>query len=321
MQQSFPLRILLLSTGLIILLLHLLFPFPAPVQVWFFVAGVLLLGIPHGAADLLVGAQNARPSRAPFRTSVFLLQYLLRLAAFALLFYLLPSLALGLFILLAAFHFGETDLQPFDTATLKGKVFIISYGLLVLGSILLVHLEEAQPLLLALGIEANDILLLEWMAENRSSLIYLLLFSFFAGSFIFFLQTPLPKGTDSFLLQLSLKLILLFCLPLLLGFTFYFVIWHSALSLSNIVAYLRKGKVSLRSIAITISLYSSIAIGGVMLLGMISMTLTETRTLVALFFLALAVLTAPHMEIMHEMYKQARKKSASLPQQTPPRLI
>ena len=97
---------------------------------------------------------------------------------------------------------------------------------------------------------------------------------------------------------------------MLLGFTFYFVVWHSALSLRNIVKYLRnRNGYPARVIIKQILLYSALALAGIALFGAGGMMFTGTSAVTSYLFLGLAVLTAPHMQIMHNMYRRIRLSS------------
>jgi len=96
---------------------------------------------------------------------------------------------------------------------------------------------------------------------------------------------------------------------MLLGFTYYFVFWHSLLSLNNILSFLRKEKTfSYKTISKQILLYSFIAIIGVLLFGLAGSMFINENAIAVYVFLGLAVLTAPHMEIMYKMYGTIRQK-------------
>ncbi|MCY7290572.1 MAG: hypothetical protein LH615_00155, partial [Ferruginibacter sp.] len=139
-------RIILLIIGISLLLLeHFIHPFSAEVQFILFIAGIVLLGIPHGAADMLVATENAADKKS-FSAKSFHINYVARLAVFALLFWLFPVATNLLFIGIAAFHFGETDLVLFSTTSMSGKFFVTSYGILILFVIILPHFETLKPL-------------------------------------------------------------------------------------------------------------------------------------------------------------------------------
>ena len=57
---------LLLLFGILILVLEFfIFSVPEKIQFIFFITGILTLGVPHGAADLLVAIQNAKGENKP----------------------------------------------------------------------------------------------------------------------------------------------------------------------------------------------------------------------------------------------------------------
>ncbi len=102
-------------------------------------------------------------------------------------------------------------------------------------------------------------------------------------------------------------LFILYHLPMILGFTFYFVMWHSVFSLKNIFRYLSKdGLISAKAIARQIGFYSIVSFAGFILFGGTGFLFLGNNELIAYVFLFLAVLTAPHMQVMHHMYKNIK---------------
>jgi Brp/Blh family beta-carotene 15,15'-monooxygenase len=303
------LRIVLLLSGCMLLLFQqYIIPFNNSIQFIIFLTGILLLGVPHGAADLLVATQNANSSKKSFSKFRFFTIYLLRLFAFAAIFWFFPITGNLLFILFAAYHFGETDLYQFKTNTLSGKAFVIFYGLLILSVILLHHFEELKPVFQLFSAGKENVVFITWLDVNRYNVISVSGILFFTAAFI--LQNNKTDANDKgqFLIRFAVILFILFNLPLLLGFTFYFVVWHSVLSLNNITTYLRKNNsYTQNSINREIVLYSVVAIIGIALFGLTGFMFINSNAVVGYLFLGLAVLTAPHMQIMHDMYNSLRK--------------
>jgi hypothetical protein len=95
---------------------------------------------------------------------------------------------------------------------------------------------------------------------------------------------------------------------MVLGFTFYFVIWHSTLSLKNITSYLRENSSfnTANRVFRQIVFYSLLAIGGILIFGFTGFMFINNNAIMAYSFLGLAVLTAPHMQVMHDMYHKIR---------------
>ncbi len=304
------LRIVLLLSGCLLLLLQeYILPFTSKTQFVIFLIGILLVGVPHGAADLLVAAQNASSKKKSFSKFTFLTTYLFRLFAFAAILWFFPLAGNILFILFAAYHFGETDLYQFNTNILAGKAFVMFYGLLILSVILLHHFEEVKPLFQMFDAGKQNEAFINWLDLNRYNVISVSGVLFFSATFIYFLQHNPTNANDQgqFLVRFGVILLILFNLPMLLGFTFYFVVWHSVLSLNNIITYLKKDSAqSPKRITKEILLYSVLAMGGIAVFGFTGFMFMNSNAMVGYLFLGLAVLTAPHMQVMHDMYNSLR---------------
>ncbi len=310
------LKIVLLLLGIILLLVqNFIVVIETNTQFAIFIIGILLLGVPHGAADLLVASRNADLSEKIFSKRKFFIVYIGRLFLFACTLYLFPVVGNLLFIFFAAYHFGETDLYQFKTNTLFGKLFVISYGMLILSVILLQHFDDVKPIYQLFESGKKNQAIIDWISHNRYYLLSVNGILFFTTTFIYFLKNKQVYNGDrgQFLVRFAFILFILFNLPMLLGFTFYFVFWHSLLSLNNIIGFLReKNNVSHQTIIKQILLYSLLAIIGIGAFGLTGFMFINKSAIAAYIFLGLAVLTAPHMEIMYDMYGIIRKKRSEV---------
>jgi beta-carotene 15,15'-dioxygenase len=304
------LQIILLLTGFILMLLQYYFqPFSSTDQLFIFFAGIIILGVPHGAADLLVAMKNAGSGKNSFSKISFFKTYLSRLVLFGAALWFFPILGITLFIVFAAYHFGETDLHHYKTETILGKMLVTAYGLVILSVLLLVHLDEVKPILQNLqpGIEIANIFKL--MESNCTLIISLFGFVFMLISvfYHFYHKIVFQKSDVWFLVRFGLILVIIFNLSLIMGFSFYFIVWHSVLSIHNIFQYLRRENlVTFFSILKQIGLYSLLAMGGIVLIGLTGFMFLNSHTMMGYVFMGLAVLTAPHMQVMHDMYNKIR---------------
>ncbi len=309
-------KIVLLFLGFVLFLVqHYIISFEINTQFQFFLFGILLLGVPHGAADLLVASRNADLSGKIFSKKNFLLVYVGRLILFACVLFFFPVIGNMLFVLFAAYHFGETDLYQFKTNTLLGRLFVLSYGMLILSVILLHHFDEVKPIYQLFESGKENQVIINWLSQNRYYILSIVGIIFFTSAFVYFLKNNQVFNGDNglFLIHFALILFILFNLPMLLGFTFYFVVWHSLLSLGNIVNYLRRANTfSNKTIIKQILLYSFLAILGIGIFGLTGFLFSNKDTVAAYIFLGLAVLTAPHMEIMYNMYRSIRQNQFEL---------
>ena len=303
-------RIVLLAFGCILIFFEqTIISISTNTQFIIFLTGIILLGVPHGSADLLVASRTANVEKKVFSRFRFLAIYISRLFLFAAILWFFPVAGNLLFIFFAAYHFGETDLHQFKTNTLLGKLFVISYGLVILSVILLHHFEEVKPIFQLFEAGKENETLINWIDINRYYILSAAGILFFTTSFVYFLRNGNSNVNEKgqFLIRLAVILFILFNLPMLLGFTFYFVVWHSVLSLNNIVLYLRNNNAYSRgSITKQILLYSVLAIAGIGLFGLSGFMFISSNAIAGYIFLGLAVLTAPHMQIMHDMYNSIR---------------
>ncbi len=305
-------RIVLILVGFLLLIIqHYTQPLSVQLQFIIFLTGIVLIGIPHGAADLLVATQNAGQKERTFSKLRFFINYLGRLFLFAAVLWLFPVAGILLFIFFAAYHFGETDLYQFKTDNIAGKFFVISYGFVILGILLLHHYKEVEPILLLLDPGLKYQAFTAGIEKYRYTILSFCGLFFYISTFFYFLTVSGNRHNHGqFLVQFLFILIILYNLPLVLGFTFYFIVWHSVLSLHNIISYLRKDDLlSVSRIAKQISVYSLLAMAGITLFGLPGFMFINNDTMILYIFLGLAVLTAPHMQIMHDMYKSMRSQS------------
>lgn len=303
------LRFLLLLSGALILAGQWIFPpISANGQFLIFLTGIFFLGIPHGAADLLVANKSAQSGEQKFSALHFFVFYISRLLIFGLLIYFLPAVGILLFLLFAAYHFGETDLHFFNTDSAIGKVLVCSYGLVILAVILLNNMEELQTLIQFSGFTMEKLPLLNWVAQHHNLVLSILLIFFFSCIFLYFiLSKEAGVMSENFLLQFAVLVFLLFNLPLLVGFTFYFIVWHSVLSLHNIILYLKTDvSYSRGTVVKQMIFYSSLAFIGILIVGSLGFMFMSNQAIIIYIFMGLAVLTAPHMQIMHTMYAHIR---------------
>lgn len=286
---------------------------PPQWQTAVFLLGILTLGVPHGAADLLVEMRNRGDNAFP--VVPFLLKYIMRLSVFALLLFLFPTLGLLIFIGIAAYHFGETDLATLDASGLSGKMAVFLHGLSILGIILLGHAEALRPYLSLVGSGRFD--LEGAMALLEGHALVLMASCCLCAALAMWVHCRRHPGEwgragARWALYYVPMGLILWRLPLLEGFTFYFIGWHSVLSLDCIVGYLcRSGVFPRRRVIGQIALFSAMAIVGIVAVGLAGFMFASPTSMAWYVFMGLAVLTAPHMEVMHDMYHRLRKDMRS----------
>ena len=110
---------------------------------------VVSIGLMHGATDHILYINS---DVAEFKSKIpksFIIKYLFILAAMGLVWLLFPTMALILFLLISAYHFGQTQLQYLEISESdwRKKFYYTSWGFLVLCLIVLLNLEESKALI------------------------------------------------------------------------------------------------------------------------------------------------------------------------------
>jgi len=273
-------------------------------QEYILFSGILLLGIPHGAADQLVSQQTSLNKGRDFSKARFFSEYMGRLLLFGLLLYFFPLTANALFLLFSAYHFGETDINEYRSDRVTQKLMALADGTLVIAVILLTHLDEVKPIYLFSHAVDHSLINTEWFKN-----IQVILISVAGIAFCTLLITHhLSVRTSQryfvlYMMQLLALLFIISQLPLLLAFAFYFVAWHSVLSIHHIITYLKEGCLfSTGSIIWQLVKNTLIVYTAISFLAVLSYLLFQESDLSGFLFVALAMLTAPHLPVMQQMY-------------------
>ena len=117
-------------------------------EIWLGFILIFTFGILHGANDLEL-IKNVNSKDKTVSKFKILLYYISIVVAGAVLFYIIPWLALTLFILVSGFHFGEqqwNEKLKTESEWIK-LVFQVLYGLLILFLIFTFHTLEVQKII------------------------------------------------------------------------------------------------------------------------------------------------------------------------------
>jgi beta-carotene 15,15'-dioxygenase len=298
---------LLIGWGLLSLIHTFFIPLSSNIQITMFIVSILLTGIPHGALDHLVEEKNSIKSNKRFSMLVFLAQYFTRMAVFALLWYYVPLASLAIFLILSAYHFGETDLAKLPVNGARLKLLQLSYGLMILSFILLTHLGEVLPIINEMPQLRNNIFLL-YTIEYRLTIIISLAAITLALGLLLYWKDDHKNDFEyfSFAVQLICIVWLMISLPLILAFTFYFGCWHSLHALNNIRHHLSdhpNQPLHWRTMMRKSLPFSLAACAMIVAFVIWAGNAYEASITMMGFFIGIAILTAPHLEIMSKMYR------------------
>lgn len=263
---------------------------------------IMVLGIPHGATDHVIYNVIKKKSIDPATTFSFLAQYLGIIGLYVILWYFFPLLSLVLFIGISAYHFGETQFEYLGLNSFLTHLLYVSWGLLILGTLLGVHIIEVTALLQPLTGYPE---LYSWLAMYQTPLVLSLLS---LTLFTLFFNRRVSRDT-SFLLkeigELIILAVLFFNSSLLIGFAMFFAFWHSRDAVMIQVREFRAlhPAFSLREfmrLALPFTLLSAL---GIALLLVVFNYFSTPIPEVTLFFVMISLLTMPHMFIIARFYR------------------
>lgn len=272
---------------------------------------LILLGVPHGAGDYMLSKQLAKLSGTVFSPFKYLLGYLLSMVAYIAIWAFEPIIAFGTFILLSAYHFGQSNWANIRFPSKLVQVTImLNWGLLIIGVPVLLHFDQA-------GIIISEMKVGEFhlSAMTRAVSVFLLIFTNIG--IIIHLNHAQILSSKEFKQEIG-KILLLsmlfFTTPLLVGFGVYFVLWHSFEAMHHQVSLLKTTKPGYRMSdyliqSLPLTLVSFAGLG--MLLYFFGDTFNKGQNMGALF-LFIAVITVPHAFLMEWLYR-VRKPLIAIP--------
>ncbi len=277
--------------GILICLMFIILPLEIPaIEYFLFFIILIFLGIPHGAIDHLIS--EPKISRKGLLT--FLAYYILLIIIYLIVWIFIPVIALSAFILMSAYHFGQTHFIRRAGKNSGKTLLYISRGLffllLILGGNFALTKEILQPIL---SIEGWDkylpqafsasfalTLILQWNAEIRF--------------------TP----TDLF--ELAILGPLLYFSPLMIGFIIYFGFWHALPSMISEYAFLKKFPEynTLKKFGKQLLPFTLISLLGISLILVFGMSFLAQNELILLFFVLISLISFPHILYMDQFWKR-----------------
>ncbi len=243
---------------------------------------ILLLGVPHGALDIVYVRQAAR-IRSASAWTLFTIAYLAAAAAVMVVWWIAPGVFLVVFLVISALHFSG-DPQGAVSPFLRTL-----YGVGIILCPLALHSAEVYQLFAALAGEAaakSIITAMQWAAWPCVAAIGL--------AAIIGVKEDLARS-----IELVSVTALLVCAPPLIGFTIFFCCMHSARHVLRTRDYSDAGTLShLARIASWPMLATFI---GVVIAWWLSGGKPVDTRIAQVLFVGLAALTVPHMIVVERV--------------------
>ncbi|MFN7045647.1 MAG: Brp/Blh family beta-carotene 15,15'-dioxygenase [Flavobacterium sp.] len=258
---------------------------------------IFTFGILHGANDLVLISQLKNRKKHTFFK--ILISYVGVVLISALLFTKIPIVALTLFILVSAYHFGEQHWQDIvkDGNGIITKIFHFNYGLVILLLLFTFNNQEVIEIIFKITTFAIT-------EEIISILFFSVLVLFLINTYILYKNSvSFKKIVIEQLFYLVLLCLIFKVSSLIWGFTIYFIFWHSIPSLNDQIKFLygNYSFANFKKYFKSAFWYWLISLVGISLLYMVS---KDMIIFDALFFSFLASITFPHAIVILKMYEK-----------------
>lgn len=272
----------------------------AKVQLTICMLLIALVGIPHGAIDHILYLKMSDVKPAIFYSSYFVL-----MGSYLACWLILPVHSMVFFIFLSAYHFGESQLNTLHPkGKLISKLQFLAWGTSILSGLvvynhgelvtLFSHTPDLRLLLAAFPLRVYKLLLV----ASTTSILTLLFIRYTKDSHS---REAIVKE----LYSLALVHIAFFLLPLLPGFTVYFVVLHSGGVLVDEFIFLKSKVNGLTASGFVKKLipYTLVSlVGGIILFVLIRFQFLQI-SYVFLAIILISILTLPHSMVMSRFYK------------------
>ena len=294
--MQIKLRLYLILFAFILFLIDYIFVLNNGTQISFLIVVLILFGVPHGALDLYID-QHLHKSES--NQKIFLLKYIANIIAYAVVWYFFPVVALIIFILITAYHFGEIDWLG-KTELVMHKIAYSSIGLLWILLLLSKNIQFALQIFIRMERSAfNES---QWIGLANKlypiTLIGLVVIYFI----LFFFKTQFFSKSKYYyylLLQQAILIIFALYMPLWLCFAFYFGFWHSLLSFDKIriTFSMPNDFTGWKNLLIKAAPFSIMAWFGFTYITFLTLNSKDASGIFTLLFISLSVLALPHLQI------------------------
>ena len=254
-------------------------------------AYVALIGLPHGAFDGAI-ARHLGYSRTLGGLIKFITVYLGLAAAVVAFWVWQPGLALALFLLISAVHFGYGDATA--AGGMAQAVQIAAHGGVAVFGISLFHLQQVTPLYAALT--NGDVMPAVMMTEFFPLFIM-------PVAVVYLISAIRDAGLRPRLVELALLCLLLSLVPPLVGFAIYFCVIHTGRHMRHIWSRV-SSHATLRNILSQAVWFTLASWGGGAILLMWLDSGNISQDLLQVIFIGLAALTVPHMILVDGLFRR-----------------
>lgn len=266
--------------------------FEAIVEDFVAFALIFTVGILHGANDILILSKNDKTFNKTIKN---LIVYLFIIAISVVFFFIDSKIALALFVLFSAYHFGEEHYEDkIDISFLFNTIYFFTYGLVLFSILLYMNIEFVNSIVYELTQSYFIDEYIEYVLIVTSGLYTLLTFYLWYQKHFNLLEIIEE------VFYLLLFTLIFEATSLILGFAIYFIFWHSIPSILGQIKYI-SGEINKKSIITYLKKAFVFWFISVVFLVALYICIPDIDYLENAIFLILFAVTAPHIWVMYRM--------------------
>ena len=261
---------------------------------------ITIFGIPHGAIDNIILQSETKISSNKFY-SLYILSILLYLFCWL----ISPVYSFCFFLLLSAYHFGESQFANYKILSKTKKPLYILWGTALMSTLFFYNESELYDLMLSF----EDTKALTYVFNHSIIDLAFYISNFITVLYIFYLalnKQIKDNMLSNELFQLLLIHITFYLFPVIISFTLYFVFLHSLKVLKQEYSYLNNyiQKTSFLKFVRMLTPHTLLAL--IFIICFIYMSANGIVNISVLLFsiICISVITLPHSIVMTRFYKK-----------------
>ena len=261
---------------------------------------ILLLGIPHGAIDHVLFFKKRKMSQLKFYSIYLGLSFL-----FVILWHILPVTSLILFLLISAFHFGESQFADIFFKKSLRFIFYFFWGLCLLSTLMYYNVNELYDITSYF----DDTIILDKIYNKEKIGVFFYITNVVTILSIIALTYFKKINNDRLFSELFLLFLIhatFYLFPFIIGFTLYFVALHSIKVMNDEFKFLKDedNNFSIMSFLKLLAPYSILSIIGTSFLLILSYYNYIPYSIPFLAIIIISVITLPHAIVMNIFYNE-----------------
>ena len=261
---------------------------------------ILLLGIPHGAIDHVLFFKKRKMSQLKFYIIYLGLSFL-----FVILWHILPVTSLILFLLISAFHFGESQFADIFFKKSLRFIFYFFWGLCLLSTLMYYNVSELYDITSYF----DDTIVLDKIYNREKIGVFFYITNVVTILSIIALTYLKKINNDRLFSELFLLFLIhatFYLFPFIIGFTLYFVALHSIKVMNDEFKFLKDedNNFSIVSFLKLLAPYSILSIIGTSFLLILSYYNLIPYSIPFLAIIIISVITLPHAIVMNIFYNE-----------------